>query len=79
MNENRLRQIVREELEAIMVNEPVALMTPKEVAEHLNVTIETLAVWRCKGKGPAYTKAGGITYRVADVNAYVEGKRVKTN
>lgn len=34
------------------------LLTPKEVADLLKVTTDTLEAWRAKRQGPAYIKLG---------------------
>jgi transposase len=51
------------------------LMSSRNLAERLNVTVETLANWRNKGMGPAYLKLtpgprGHVRYRMADVVAW---------
>ena len=38
---------------------------------------QTLAVWRCKGKGPPYTLCGSnVTYEGSDLLAWLKAKRV---
>lgn len=41
--------------------------TPEELAAYLHRSEGTLANWRSRGKGPKYTKIGGILYDWADV------------
>ena len=52
------------------------LMTPKEVADYLGVSTETLNVWRCtKRYDLAYIKAGRLVrYRNEDVEAFVASR-----
>ena len=54
-------------------------LTTDEVAELYGYSAGTLRNWRCKGRGPAYTRDGGvIVYRRKDVEAYQEAHRVRT-
>jgi predicted site-specific integrase-resolvase len=51
------------------------LLTPKQAAEILNVSIWTLQSWRTRGVGPAWTKLGAgrtsrVRYRRADVERF---------
>lgn len=47
------------------------LMTLKQLAEYLHVTPQTIYVWNCEGRGPAYFKAGKfLRYRTSDVMAW---------
>lgn len=50
------------------------LLTPKEAAAYLQVTVGTLAVWRTTQRYPlAYIKVGrSVRYREADVLAFLE-------
>ena len=52
------------------------LMTPKEVADYLGISTETLNVWRCtKRYDLAYIKAGRLVrYRIEDVEAFVASR-----
>jgi excisionase family DNA binding protein len=50
---------------------PLAL-TP-EVAEYLQVPVQTLYVWRTKGVGPRAVRVGKhLRYRWADVDAWID-------
>ncbi len=52
------------------------LMTPKEVADYLGVSTETLNVWRCtKRYNLPYIKAGRLVrYRIEDVEQFVSSR-----
>lgn len=52
------------------------LMTPKEVADYLGVSTETLNVWRCtKRYNLPYIKAGRLVrYRIEDVECFVASR-----
>jgi len=53
-----------------------SMLTPDDVAEILNLSIHTLAVWRCDGRGPRFHKVGRLVrYSVADVESYLEQAR----
>jgi len=49
------------------------LLTPKQTAEILGVTIGTLAVWRCTARYPlSFVKIGRrVKYRLADINNFI--------
>lgn len=58
------------------------LLTPKETAEMLRVSTDTLEAWRAKRKGPPWTKLGDggrspVRYRRADVEAYLQARQSK--
>jgi len=60
-----------------MQEEVAFLLTPSQLAEMLGVKEHTLAVWRMKGKGPAFVKTGKsrsatIRYRLLAVEAWLE-------
>jgi hypothetical protein len=54
------------------------ILSPTDAAIALGVTSGTLASWRRAGTGPAYIKLGyhTIGYRVADLETWVQGRRV---
>ncbi len=55
---------------------PEPMVTPREVSAVLKVAVQTLAQWRCQGKGPAFHKAGRlIRYDWADVREYQRAQR----
>ena len=48
------------------------LLSPDDVAELLKVDTRTLSNWRYQGKGPVFTKMGGIVrYTKFDVNNFI--------
>ena len=49
---------------------PTGKMTPAQLADYLQRSEQTLANWRWQGKGPRYTKPGGILYDWDDVRAW---------
>ncbi|MFF9117284.1 helix-turn-helix transcriptional regulator [Streptomyces massasporeus] len=54
-------------------------LTPRELAEELGVSIQTLANWRWTGVGPRYTKLGNgrtspVRYQRADVDAWLQAR-----
>lgn len=53
-----------------------SLVSPKAVAEDLNVTEGTLQVWRSTGRYDlSYVKIGGkVMYRISDVNKFIESR-----
>lgn len=52
---------------------PSSLLTPEQVADYLNISIRTLANWRCTGANNLpYSKLGRcIRYRQIDLEAYI--------
>ena len=76
MKEATLRKIIREELEAMLPPVPPELLTPKQTAELLSVTVGTLAQWRTGDIGPKYFKAGGIKYEMRDINEYLKAQAI---
>ena len=55
------------------------LLTPREVAERLQVAVGTLAVWRCTKRYPlTFIQVGrAVRYREADVLAFIEKRSVR--
>lgn len=50
------------------------LLTPADLAEHLDVSAGTLANWRSAGTGPTYIRLSGvIRYRVDAVEKWITG------
>ena len=53
------------------------LLTSNQVAEMVGVIPNTVAIWRCEKKGPAYIKQGMmIRYRLSDVEKWIEARMV---
>ena len=48
------------------------LLSTKEAAEYLGVTVKTLACWRSTDKGLPYIKRGRIWYALEDINEWLE-------
>lgn len=49
------------------------LLTSKEVAEYLQVSVGTVNNWRQNDKGPRSTKAGrSVRYKESDVQAWIK-------
>ena len=56
-----------------MAIDDLGLLTPDAAAAALHVSQKTLAAWRCKGKGPPYTKVGHrVAYRPKDLGQFIE-------
>lgn len=53
---------------------PNDLLTPREVAEALGVSVRTLAVWRCERRYDLrYVKVGAcVRYRRSDLERFLE-------
>jgi len=55
------------------------LLNPREAAEFLRVTWQTLANWRHNKCGPNYRKLGGkILYHENDLNQFIDSSLVDT-
>ena len=60
--------------------EPSSLLSPDDEKMRLFGTVEKLAQWRHRGRGPAYIKVGRkIMYLGADLNDYLTKRRVVTS
>lgn len=58
-------------------NHMVAMLHPREVAQHLGVSVGTLAKWRCEKSQPLlrYVKVGrAVRYRLEAVQAYLNAR-----
>lgn len=52
-----------------------ALLTERQAAGFLNLSVRTLQGWRIRGGGPAYVKCGrAVRYRRCALVAYVEAR-----
>ena len=56
------------------------LLTPVQASEHLGVSEQTLAIWRCNKRYPLnYVKVGRyVRYRYGDILAFVEHRTVES-
>jgi hypothetical protein len=61
--------------------EPDQKFTPAQAAEYLGLSPRTLSNMRSSGDGPTFYKIGGVFYKKADLDAWIETRRVeaKTN
>ena len=49
------------------------LVTERDAAELLGVSVRTLQKWRLQGNGPGFVKLGhAVRYDVKDLEAYIE-------
>lgn len=56
-----------------------ALATREEVAEYLQLNVNTLAKWASEGTGPRYSRVGRHTrYRWADVERWLDQRQQTT-
>lgn len=54
---------------------PDALLTERQAAGFLNLSVRTLQGWRLRGGGPVYVKCGrAVRYRRQDLRAYVDAR-----
>jgi excisionase family DNA binding protein len=52
------------------------LVTERDAAELLGVSVRTLQKWRLQGNGPQFVKLGhAVRYDVKDLEAYIERAR----
>lgn len=59
-----------------------AAFTTEEAAIYLGLSRQTLANWRLRGLGPAYSRLGGagrprIVYLIEDLDAFLRANRVE--
>lgn len=54
---------------------PDGRMDVKNAAAYVGVAVQTLAMWRCQGKGPRYTKRGRVFYFKDDLDDWVNAGR----
>lgn len=56
------------------------LLTPREVAEKLKVTVQCLNQWRSARKGPPFKKVvGKIRYKSDELQQWIDGQAVETD
>ena len=61
-----------------MAVDPAELLDCQETAKLLRQVPETLASWRCKGRGPEYVKVGrAVFYRRAAISAWLAQQIVR--
>ena len=61
------------------MSDPQKKLNTAEAAEYLGVRPNTLEVWRCKHKGPRYSKIGSrVLYDMADLEAFFHARSVST-
>lgn len=66
------------ELFAVSENQPSRLLTEKEAAEILNVSIKTMQFWRLVGNGPPFTKLGRLVrYELKELQNFIQQNRRK--
>lgn len=52
------------------------LLTPDQAGAYLRTHPRTLANWRVRGEGPTFCRIGRRPfYRLAELNAYIEGRQ----
>lgn len=58
--------------------DPEELLDCGETAKLLRQELQTLAAWRCKGRGPEYVKIGrGVFYRRPAISAWLAQQIVR--
>ena len=56
------------------------LLTPREVAEKLKVTVQCLNQWRSARKGPRFVKIEGkVRYKSDELQQWIDGQAVETD
>ncbi len=52
------------------------LLAPERTAEIIGVGVKTLEIWRIRGQGPAFIRAGrSIKYDPRDLDAWIQSRR----
>jgi len=52
------------------------LLTERQAAETLGLSMRTLQAWRYQGEGPVFVKVGrAVRYDPTDLNAWIAGRR----
>lgn len=56
------------------LRQEMGILSEGDLADLLDITKETLQVWRSEGKGPPFTRLGkSIFYRIQDFQNWVAG------
>lgn len=67
------------ESRALSVLQHKEALSDKEVEQLYGIKAGTLRNWRSQGRGPSFVKDGKvILYRRKDLEAYMQGRRVRT-
>lgn len=49
------------------------MLSPKELSELLNIPVQTVYQWRCRGEGPrAYRIGRHVRFRIEDIEAWLD-------
>ena len=59
-----------------MTEQSNSAMTPRQAAHYIGVSDAALRLWRSRGEGPAYFKAGEklVRYRRADLETWIQSR-----
>ncbi|MBU1222300.1 MAG: helix-turn-helix domain-containing protein [Gammaproteobacteria bacterium] len=64
------------EVRPATVAAPSTWLSTVEAAAHLGMGKSTLEIWRMKGEGPPFTKAGGrVRYNRSELDAWQRGEK----
>lgn len=62
------------------VSTPRPSLTTQQAAEFLAVAPKTLVTWRCKGRGPIYSKLGrSVIYDPDDLASFRDSHKVRVS
>ncbi len=54
-------------------------LNTQEAADYLGLQPNTLEIWRCRHKGPRYSKLGSrVVYDLSDLDAFFASKSIET-
>ena len=58
------------------MNEQQNSITPRKAAQYLGISEAALRLWRSRGEGPRYFRAGDklVRYRRADLDGWIESR-----
>jgi excisionase family DNA binding protein len=70
------RDFLRREREANKLNEQQNTLTPRQAARYMGISEAALRLWRSRGEGPRYFRAGDklVRYRRADLDMWIESR-----